>query len=52
MGNKTDPIPGNMSIHEASEFWNTHSVADYPSNIVQFEYKPEEKITFVAISIN
>ena len=50
MENKIDPIPDNMTIQEASEFWDTHSVADYPSNIVQFEYKPEEQITFVAIS--
>lgn len=50
MANKIDPIPDNMTIHEASEFWDTHSAADYPSNIVQFEYKPEERITFVAIA--
>lgn len=23
---KTDPIPDNMTIEEASEFWGTHSV--------------------------
>jgi len=50
MGNKIDPIPDNMTIHEASEFWDTHSVADYPSDVVQFEYKPDERVTFVAIS--
>ncbi len=50
MGNKIDPISDDMTIHEASEFWDTHSVADYPSNVVQFEYKPEERVTFVAIS--
>lgn len=50
MGNKIDPIPDDMTIHEASEFWDTHSAADYPSNVVQFEYKPEERVTFVAIS--
>lgn len=50
MGNKIDPIPDDMTIHEASEFWDTHSVADYPSDVVQFEYKPQEHVTFVAIS--
>jgi hypothetical protein len=50
MGNKIKQIPDDMTIHEASEFWDTHSVADYPSNIVQFEYKPEEMTTFVAVS--
>jgi len=52
MVNKTKPISNNMTIEEASEFWDTHSVADYPSHVVQLEYKPEERITFVAIPDN
>ncbi len=40
-------IPGNMTIEEASDFWDAHSVADYPSHVVQLEYKPEEQIIFV-----
>ena len=43
-------IPNNMSIEQASDFWDTHSVADYPSHIVEMEYQPEERITFVAIA--
>lgn len=39
-----------MTIEEASEFWDTHSVADFSSHVVQFEYRPEEQITFVAIA--
>ncbi|MBI4639844.1 MAG: hypothetical protein HY731_04075 [Candidatus Tectomicrobia bacterium] len=50
MASKIDPIPDNMTIEKASEFWDTHSVADYPSHVVQLEYKPEERITFVAIA--
>ena len=50
MVNKTKPISNNMTIEGASEFWDTHSVADYSSHVVQFEYKPEEQITFVAIA--
>jgi predicted DNA binding CopG/RHH family protein len=50
MGKKTDPIPDNMTIEEASEFWDTHSVADYHSRVVQFEFKPEGRTTFVAIA--
>jgi hypothetical protein len=50
MGNKTDPIPDNMTIQEASEFWDAHSAADYPSRVVQFEYKPGGHITLVAIA--
>lgn len=50
MGKKTDPMPDNMTIEEASEFWDTHSVADYPSRVVQFEFKPEGRTTFVAIA--
>ncbi|MFQ5455313.1 MAG: CopG family antitoxin [Nitrospirota bacterium] len=52
MANKTKSIPNTMSIEEASEFWDTHSVADYPSHVVQLEYKPEEQIIFVAIANN
>ena len=47
---KADPIPDYMTIEEASAFWDTHSVADYPSHIVNLEYAPEERTTFVAIA--
>lgn len=47
---KREHIPKNMTIEEASEFWDNHSVADYPSHVVQFEYRPKEHITFVAIA--
>ena len=50
MASKKDLVPESMTIEEASEFWDTHSVADYPSHVVQFEYRPEEQITFVAIA--
>lgn len=50
MVNKVDPIPDDLSVEEASEFWNAHSVADYPSHVVQLEYSPEERITFIAIA--
>jgi predicted DNA binding CopG/RHH family protein len=50
MENKIKPIPKNMSIEQASDFWDTHSVADYPSHIVEMEYKPEEHTTFVAVA--
>ncbi|MBA7642324.1 hypothetical protein ES703_50014 [subsurface metagenome] len=50
MANKIYPIPNDMTIDEASEFWGTHSVADYTSHVVQLEYEPEERITFVAIA--
>ena len=45
-----ESIPNDMSIEQASEFWDTHSVADYPSHIVEMEFKPEERITFVAVA--
>lgn len=50
MASEKERIPENMTIEEASEFWDTHSVADYPSRVVQLEYRPEEQITFVAIA--
>jgi hypothetical protein len=39
-----------MAIEEASEFWDVHSVADYPSHVVQFDYVPEGRVTLVAIA--
>ncbi len=50
MANKSDPILENMTIEEASEFWDTYNVADYPTHVVQMEYAPEERMTFVAIA--
>ena len=38
-----DAIPENMTIAEASEFWDTHSVADYPSRVVAAEYRPDDE---------
>ena len=50
MAGKKGHIPENMSIEKASEFWGSHSVADYSSHVVKFEYRPEEPITFIAIA--
>jgi predicted DNA binding CopG/RHH family protein len=50
MVSKKERIPENMTIEEASEFWDTHSITDYSSHVVKFEYRPEEQITFVAIA--
>jgi len=38
-----------LSIEEASEYWDRHSVADHPSRVVEIEYAPEERSTLVAI---
>ena len=45
MENKQFPIPKHMTIEEASEFWDTHSAADYPSDIVDMEYSPDSKMS-------
>ena len=50
MPSKKEHIPENMTIEGASEFWDTHSVADFSSHVVEFEYRSEEQITFVAIA--
>lgn len=42
MENKSQTIPENMTIEKASEFWDTHDVADYPSHVIQMQYAPEE----------
>ena len=39
-----------MTIREATDFWDTHSVADHPSHVVEFEYAPKEHAYFIAIA--
>jgi predicted DNA-binding ribbon-helix-helix protein len=41
--------PKRMSIEEASEFWDTHSVADVASHDAEIEYAPVGHTTLVAI---
>lgn len=43
-------VPENMTIREASEFWDSHSVADYPSRVVELEYAPDDQVAVVAIA--
>jgi len=50
MGDKKESFPEEMTIHEASEYWDTHSVADHPSHLVQMEYSPDKTYTSVAIA--
>lgn len=42
-------LPDDLDIEQASEFWDTHSVADFPSSAIELEYTPEGHMTFVAI---
>jgi hypothetical protein len=39
----------NMSIEEASEYWDTRSIADVPTRVVNIEYAPGGHTTLVAI---
>ena len=50
MKSESEPMPDDLTIEEACEFWGAHSVADYPSRIVQLQYSPSERLTFVAIA--
>lgn len=50
MKNIVEPLPENMTIEEASEFWDEHSVTDYSSHVIAVEYAPEERLTLVAIA--
>lgn len=50
MNQNSDSTPPDMTIYEASAFWDTYSVADYPSRVVEFEYEPDDNITIVAIA--
>lgn len=50
MDDKVDPIPEQMTIREASEFWDSHSVADYPSHVIEMAYAPDDQIAVMAIA--
>jgi hypothetical protein len=39
-----------MTLAEAAEFWDTHSVADFPSRRVAIVYSPDERLSFVAVA--
>lgn len=53
MENKnSESLPENLDIESASDFWDTHSVADVSSSVVEMEYTPEGNMTFVAIDQN
>ena len=52
MAVKNKSIPDEMGIREASEFWDEHSVVDYDSHIVEFEYVPDNPVTVVSIAAN
>lgn len=49
MGGEVDPIPETMSLEEAADFWDTHSVADYPSEVVEVEFDLQGSRKYVAI---
>ena len=50
MARKLDPIPDDMTIAEASEFWDQHSVADYPSQSVEVSWEPDPVTAFVPVA--
>ncbi len=49
MARNVDPLPDDMSIVEASEFWDEHSVADYPTRVVDLELEAKSRTTLVAV---
>lgn len=50
MDDKKEQIPEEMTIAEASAFWDTHSVADSPSHIVEIEYDPDSDVIIIAVA--
>lgn len=42
--------PEEMTIAEASAFWDKHSVANSPSHIVEMEYDPDSDVTIIAVA--
>ncbi len=49
MARNVDPIPDDMSIVEASEFWDDHCVADYPTRVVDLELGAKGRTTLIAV---
>jgi hypothetical protein len=49
MGSEVEPIPETMSIEEAADFWSSHSVADYASEVVEVELDLRGTMRYVAI---
>ena len=49
MASKVEPIPERMSVEEAAEFWDAHSVADYPSEVVDLELELHGACRHIAI---
>lgn len=50
MAREIDPIPEDMTLAEAAEFWDRHSVADYPSQAVEVSWEPDRTTTFVPVA--
>lgn len=49
MASEVEPIPETMSLEEAAEFWDSHSVADYPSEVVDLEFELRGTSRYIAI---
>lgn len=49
MASELEPIPETMSVEKAAEFWGSHSVADYPSAVVDVELDLRGTRRYVAI---
>ena len=50
MVDKRENMPEDMTIAEASAYWDNTSVADQVSHVVEFEYAPDDHITIIAIA--
>ncbi|MBK8989065.1 MAG: hypothetical protein IPM39_23845 [Chloroflexi bacterium] len=50
MADKRQNIPEDMTVTEASAYWDVASVADHTTRIVEFEYSPDDHITVVAVA--
>ena len=50
MENDKPSIPENMTIEQATLFWDAQSVASFPSRIIKMEYAPKERRSFIPIN--
>lgn len=49
MGIEVEPVPETMNIEEAAEFWDSHSVAAYLSEVVDLEFDLRGTSRYIAL---
>ena len=49
MASEIEPVPETMNVEDSAEFWDSHSVADYPTEVVDLEFELHGSSRYIAI---